>query len=109
MLGPRAQRRCRRAFVQASRYPFDRTELKAPIRVIGEGLRGSVARLRLHACGYSSATEYMEKRDTVFREPERRAILSLKMEDSTRSRHIDESRLFPASHGRVGARRSVDG
>ena len=30
-----------KAFVQASRYPFDRTELKGVDRVIGEGLRGS--------------------------------------------------------------------
>lgn len=79
-----------RAFVAATRYPFDRQNLKGADRGIPEGLRGSGGQGPAATIWGISATEYMERADPWPMNPSGELILSVKMEDKYALENVDE-------------------
>jgi 4-hydroxy-2-oxoheptanedioate aldolase len=84
-----------RAFVAASRYPFDRTELRGADRGIPEGLRGSGGEGYASKMWGISSTEYLEKADPWPMNPNGELLLSLKMEDKYSLENVDEITAVP--------------
>src|SRR6185295_4575057 len=84
-----------RAFVAATRYPFDRQNLKGADRVIPEGLRGSGGQGPASKIWGISATEYMERADPWPMNPSGELILSLKMEDKYALENVDDITSVP--------------
>ena len=84
-----------RAFISASRYQFDRPELKGADRTIPEGLRGSGSQAYASRIWGISGTEYFEKADPWPMNPNGELILSLKMEDKYALENIDEITRVP--------------
>ncbi|MGE3844599.1 MAG: hypothetical protein AB7I50_23790 [Vicinamibacterales bacterium] len=84
-----------RAFVAASRYQFDRPELKGADKGIPEGLRGSGSQGHPASIWGISPIEYLEKADPWPMNPNGELILSLKMEDKYSLANIDEITKVP--------------
>jgi 4-hydroxy-2-oxoheptanedioate aldolase len=84
-----------RAFVAATRYPFDRQHLKGADKGLPEGLRGSGGQGPAARIWGISATEYLERADPWPMNPNGELILSLKMEDKYALENVDEITSVP--------------
>jgi len=84
-----------RAFVAATRYPFDRQQLKGADRGLPEGLRGSGGQGPAARIWGISATEYLERADPWPMNPNGELILSVKMEDKYALENVDEITSVP--------------